>query len=62
MDVSVLERLMAEVEDRVRSLLEETASDDSHSVQFELREAVETLRILRDRLQGTPGEDELAGL
>lgn len=61
MDVSVLERLVAEVEGRVRALLLQTASDDSHAVQVELREAAETLGILRDRLSGAMGEDALPG-
>ena len=62
MDASVLERLVAEAEDRIRALLERTTSDDSHAVQFELREAVEALRALKERLYGAPGEGEAAGL
>jgi hypothetical protein len=62
MDVSVLERLVAEAEARERALLERTSSDDSHSIQFELREAVETLRALKERLYGGAGAGEPAGL
>ena len=60
MEAAVLERLVTEAEERIRELLERTACDDSHSVQFELREAVETLRVLKERLYGGAGES--AGL
>jgi hypothetical protein len=61
MDAAVLERLVDEAEARIRELLERTASDDSHAVQFELREAVETLRVLKERLYGGAA-GETAGL
>lgn len=57
MDGSLLERKIAEAEDRVRRLLMQSCSDDSYSCQSDLREAVEQLRELRG--QRWPAEEEL---
>lgn len=50
MEMSAIERLLAETEAKVRVLLERTCLDDSYCTQVELRETMASLQALRAEL------------